>query len=176
MKLQIMSDLHLEMHADRGAEFIRELDPTGVDVLVLAGDITMARDYEDLESVFEPLARKYRKILYVPGNHESQNVAFEKALITKTEPGDVVVTHHMPAPESVPSRFARSAMNAFFVCDMTSHLRDFSPSSGFTGTCTTAATTCSPRPGSSPTRSGIRTRSEASKHSIRRFRSTSELR
>src|SRR5450631_3269273 len=51
MKLQIMSDLHLEMHADRGAEFIRSLDPTGVDVLVLAGDITMARHYEDLENV-----------------------------------------------------------------------------------------------------------------------------
>ena len=28
----------------------------------------------------------------------------------------------MPAPESVPPRFARSAMNAFFVCDMTSYL------------------------------------------------------
>jgi len=31
MKLLIMSDLHLEMHADGGAEFIRSLDPTGVD-------------------------------------------------------------------------------------------------------------------------------------------------
>ena len=70
MKLQIMSDLHLEMHADRGAEFIRSLDPTGVDVLVLAGDVTMARQYEDLENVFKLLARKYRHILYVPGNHE----------------------------------------------------------------------------------------------------------
>ena len=70
MKLQIMSDLHLEMHADGGAELIRGLDATGVDVLVLAGDITMARHYEDLESVFKPLARKYRHILYVPGNHE----------------------------------------------------------------------------------------------------------
>ena len=30
MKLQIMSDLHFEMHADGGAELIRELDPTGV--------------------------------------------------------------------------------------------------------------------------------------------------
>jgi predicted phosphodiesterase len=70
MKLQIMSDLHMEMHADRGAEFIRDLDSTGVDILVLAGDITMARDYEDLENVFKPLARKYRHILYVPGNHE----------------------------------------------------------------------------------------------------------
>ena len=70
MKLQIMSDLHFEMHADGGAGFIRELDATGVDVLVLAGDITMAGQYEDLASVFGPLAQKYRHILYVPGNHE----------------------------------------------------------------------------------------------------------
>ena len=28
MKLLIMSDLHLEMHADGGAEFIRSLDPS----------------------------------------------------------------------------------------------------------------------------------------------------
>ena len=70
MKLQIMSDLHLEMHADGGAELIRDLDPTGVDVLVLAGDITMARHYENLESPFKALAQKYRHILYIPGNHE----------------------------------------------------------------------------------------------------------
>lgn len=61
MKLQIMSDLHLEMHADRGAEFIRHLDPIGVNVL--DGDITMARHYEDLKNVFKLLARKYRHIL-----------------------------------------------------------------------------------------------------------------
>ena len=30
MKLQIMSDLHFEMHADGGAGLIRELDPSGV--------------------------------------------------------------------------------------------------------------------------------------------------
>jgi predicted phosphodiesterase len=199
MKLQIMSDLHLEMHADRGAELIRELDPTGVDVLVLAGDITSARYYEDLENVFKPLARKYRHMLYVPGNHEyyksspkqvtrnlaklvkevpevvipdngavliagqrfiggtmwfrpdpmgelnkrfmhdfsliqdfepwvyDQNIAFEKALATEVEAGDVVVSHHLPAPESVPPRFAGSAINAFFVSDMTSYLRELQP-------------------------------------------------
>jgi Icc-related predicted phosphoesterase len=199
MKLQIMSDLHFEMHADGGAELIRELDPTGVDVLVLAGDIAMARHYADLESVFKPLARKYRHILYVPGNHEyykssptevgrnlakltkavpqvvipendtiviagqrfiagtmwfrpnpttepnkrlmhdfsliqdfepwvyEQNAAFEKVLTTHVEADDVVVTHHLPAFESVPARFARSAMNAFFVCDMASHVREHRP-------------------------------------------------
>jgi predicted phosphodiesterase len=194
-----MSDLHLEMHADRGAELIRELDPTGVDVLVLAGDVTMARSYEDLEDVFKPLARKYRHILYVPGNHEyyrsspkqvagnlaklmreipevvipengavliagqrfvggtmwfprdsmgelnkrfmndfsliqdfepwvyDQNIAFEKVVATEVEASDVVVTHHLPAPQSVAPRFALSALNAFFLSDMTSYLRKFQP-------------------------------------------------
>jgi predicted phosphodiesterase len=194
-----MSDLHFEMHADGGAGLIRELDPTGVDVLVLAGDITMARRYSDLESVFKPLAQKYGHILYVPGNHEyyessprevahnlaklteelpgvaipendvaviagqrfiagtmwfrpdptaepnkrfmrdfsliqdfepwvyEQNVAFEKVLTTHVGADDVVLTHHLPAVESVPARFARSAMNAFFVCDMAPHVRERQP-------------------------------------------------
>ena len=199
MKLQIMSDLHLETHTDGGAEFIRSLDPTGVDVLVLAGDITMARHYEDLENAFKPLARKYRHILYVPGNHEyyrssptqvarnlaklakdvpqvvipengavviggqkfvggtmwfrqdptgqanrrfmsdfsqiqdfepwvyDQNIAFERALAVQAEAGDVVVTHHLPAAQSVPPRFVGSALNAFFVSDMTPYLRELQP-------------------------------------------------
>jgi hypothetical protein len=48
----------VDADGDEGA-FIRELDPTGVAVLVLAGDITMGRNYEDLATVFEPFARKY---------------------------------------------------------------------------------------------------------------------
>ena len=46
-----------------------------------------------------------------------QNAAFEKVLATQVAAGDVVVTHHLPAFDSVPARFARAAMNAFFVCD-----------------------------------------------------------
>jgi hypothetical protein len=53
-----------------------------------------------------------------------RNIAFEKALVTKVESGDIVLTHHLPAPESVAPKFARS-----------------SRSSGFTGTPITAATT-----------------------------------
>jgi predicted phosphodiesterase len=73
VKLQIMSDLHFEMHADGGAGLIRELDPTGVDVLVLAGDITMARHYANLESVFKPLAKKYRHILLAVTSRTSRS-------------------------------------------------------------------------------------------------------
>lgn len=199
MKLQMMSDLHLEMHADGGAELIRELDPTGVDVLVLAGDITTARYYENLERPFKALAQKYRHILYIPGNHEyyksspsqvtrnlvkltkalpevvipqngaveiegqrfvagtmwfrldptaepgkrvmhdfsliqdfepwvyEQNAAFQQVVATRLKASDVVVSHHLPAPASIPERFARSAMNAFFVCDMTSYISERQP-------------------------------------------------
>ena len=38
-------------------------------------------------------------------------------------PGDVVVTHHMPHPRSVALRFAHSALNRYFLHDL-SHLVD----------------------------------------------------
>jgi predicted phosphodiesterase len=194
MKLQIMSDLHFEMHADGGAAFVRALDPAGVDVLVLAGDIASARSYEPLAETFAALAAKYPHVLYVPGNHEyyrsspaevtenlarlarelpsvvvpenrvavvagqrfvagtmwfrsdpvakklrgflsdfhvirgfepwvyEQNAAFERALDADLAPGDVVLTHHLPAPGSVWPRFVGSPLNVFFVCDMTRHI------------------------------------------------------
>ncbi len=108
MKLQIMSDLHFEMHADGGAGFIRELDPTGVDVLVLAGDITMARQYEDLASVFKPLAQKYPHVLYVPGNHEYY----------KSSPTDVArnlakLTKKFPEVRDTRERYGRDLRTAF---------------------------------------------------------------
>lgn len=199
MRLQVMSDLHLEMHRDAGAEFVQQLEPSGVDVLVLAGDICAAGDYDDLAATFARFARRYPRILYVAGNHEyykssptqvtrnlerlssavpslrilnndavvidgqrfiggtmwfhrdpmgevnkrllsdfsmidgfepwvyDQAVAFEKILATKVEEDDVVLTHHLPAPESIDPRHAGSALNAFFLCDMAAHIRDRQP-------------------------------------------------
>jgi hypothetical protein len=158
---------------------------------VLAGDSTMAHRSDALIEAFEPLARKYRHVLYVPGNHEyykaspvevadnlalleralpnvvvpdnrvaviegrrfvagtmwfradpeatrmrgymtdfnvirgfepwvyEQNAAFERTLDRALAPGDVVLTHHLPAPASVWPRFRGSPLNAFFLCDMT---------------------------------------------------------
>lgn len=42
MKLAILSDLHLEMRRKTARKFVDDLDPTGVDVAVLAGDICEA--------------------------------------------------------------------------------------------------------------------------------------
>ncbi len=69
MRIQLMSDLHLEFHADGGASFVESLDPTGVDVLVLAGDISVG---EELPAALGQLCRRFSaaEIVYVHGNHE----------------------------------------------------------------------------------------------------------
>lgn len=66
MKLQIMSDLHLEFHRDGGESFIQSL-PVAADTLIVAGDLTTL---DNLFEAFYLLGRKWKTVLYVPGNHE----------------------------------------------------------------------------------------------------------
>lgn len=70
MKLQVMSDLHFEFTEDSGASFIETLDPTGVDALVLAGDIFVARFGQEVRDILTAFSAKYPKVFYLPGNHE----------------------------------------------------------------------------------------------------------
>lgn len=65
--IRVMSDLHLEFHPDKGQSFIQHQDPTGVDVLVLAGDIAIA---EYLPNVLRHFCAKFRNVVFVAGNHE----------------------------------------------------------------------------------------------------------
>lgn len=69
MRIQVMSDLHLEFHADMGRSFIDALDPTDVDVLVLAGDIGTVASGTLLYGV-GLLTEKYPQVVMVAGNHE----------------------------------------------------------------------------------------------------------
>lgn len=66
MKLRIMSDLHIEHHADKGKSF-GDIPPEDTDILVLAGDIADIWQIKDVLGMFCDL---YPKVLYVPGNHE----------------------------------------------------------------------------------------------------------
>src|SRR4051812_46879005 len=63
MKIQILSDLHLEGGIPR---LLKDFKPSG-DVLVLAGDITSATKRGALDEVFGSVDVP---ILYVLGNHE----------------------------------------------------------------------------------------------------------
>jgi predicted phosphodiesterase len=67
MRLQILSDTHLEFHRDGGEAFFRGLDPSDVDVLVLAGDICAGKD---LVPVLSRFCAIYPRVIHVPGNHE----------------------------------------------------------------------------------------------------------
>ena len=69
MRVQLLSDVHLEFHKDRGRAFVDSLDPTTIDVLILAGDIAVADGIEPGLALFCARYAEAR-VLYVHGNHE----------------------------------------------------------------------------------------------------------
>lgn len=201
MRIQLLSDLHLEFHRDNGAEFLEALDPSDVDVLVVAGDLAPVFG-DAFTPAIEKLCHKYPQVVFVAGNHESYGTNIKdtkarleaiKALFTNfrllqnsvaeiegvrfyggtmwfPEPMDpaaciakvhmndfraitdikraydehkeftdnyrtafskeggtpqVVVSHHLPTPESTPFRFRNSAINHFFCHDMRDAIAEF---------------------------------------------------
>ena len=77
MKVQILSDIHVEFQRDRGRAFIERLNPRGVDVLVVAGDLGLAHD-GTLEEALEALCGRYRHVVFVAGNHEHYGAGREE--------------------------------------------------------------------------------------------------
>lgn len=67
MLVQVVSDLHVEFHADRGRSLLGSLDPTGVDVLVVAGDLGTL---STVGSALRALCARYPHVVFVLGNHE----------------------------------------------------------------------------------------------------------
>lgn len=81
MKVAIGSDIHLEF----GPIALSNSD--AADVLILAGDICMARDFElgdakmyaenkraqRYHAFFEGVSKEFKTVIYVPGNHEHYN-------------------------------------------------------------------------------------------------------
>lgn len=69
MRIQLLSDVHLEFHADYGRAFVASLDPRDVDVLVLAGDIAVG---DGIAGALDLVCARYPDaiVLYVHGNHE----------------------------------------------------------------------------------------------------------
>ncbi len=91
MKVYLASDIHAEFHMDGGESFVKEIDKSLFDVVVLAGDVgTVANCC--LSIFMEKLARQIdgKPVIYVPGNHEYYGTDFQTvANIRKTLPGNV---------------------------------------------------------------------------------------
>lgn len=64
MKIQPASDLHLEF------DHTVTIPNAGADVLVLAGDICMARYMENVDDFFKTVSNEFKDVIYVMGNHE----------------------------------------------------------------------------------------------------------
>ena len=58
------------------------------------------------------LIKNYREEVYF------ENEKAQQFLYAFTQPGDIIITHHMPARRSIHPIFERDAMNCFFLCDM----------------------------------------------------------
>ena len=70
MIIQVISDIHAEFHWDFGDTFINILDPTNVDVLIVAGDLGNIRT---MPKVLSGLCARYAQICVVLGNHSFYN-------------------------------------------------------------------------------------------------------
>jgi predicted phosphodiesterase len=79
VRIQLLSDLHFEFHRDAGESFVSSLEPAGVDVLVLAGDIAVG---DAIPHALELFCRRYAAgtVVYVLGNHEFYIAGRERVL------------------------------------------------------------------------------------------------
>jgi 3',5'-cyclic AMP phosphodiesterase CpdA len=80
MKLQVMSDLHLEFGTT-------SIENAGADILILSGDIILAEligkenHYgRDIEWFFDEVSSRFPEVIYVAGNHEFYRGAWYKTL------------------------------------------------------------------------------------------------
>lgn len=69
MRVQILSDLHLEFDRDGGEAFARDV-PVAGDVLVLAGDVIPLRVTDEVHRAFGWFCERFPHVVFVPGNHE----------------------------------------------------------------------------------------------------------
>jgi Icc-related predicted phosphoesterase len=130
MNIQYCSDLHLEFIKNTYYLHTNRLVPQA-DILVLAGDIIPLWKNLSKEKYFDFLSNSFKKVYWVPGNHEYYNSDISKysALNTKDIRGNVHVVKDMVIPvDGVNLIFSTlwshiSVPNELFI---KSHLTDFS--------------------------------------------------
>ena len=86
VKIQIVSDIHLEF---RGENFQRIIKPS-VPILLLLGDICACgenNDFNTYKKFIQFLSPKFKYIFHVPGNHEYYTSGNQKITLNDTIPG-----------------------------------------------------------------------------------------
>lgn len=91
MKIQLVSDLHLEFGAI-------DIPNAGADTLILSGDITVACVFEKGESItrtrteqlFDQVCKDFKNVVYVLGNHEHYHGDYSRSAVILRD----VLGHH----------------------------------------------------------------------------------
>ncbi len=77
MRMDIISDIHLEFFEDSGDDFVHTWTPDG-EVLILAGDVGGFRHWWQRKSyLIDVLCAKYSQVLFVAGNHDYYGTTLE---------------------------------------------------------------------------------------------------
>ena len=69
MKIQYVSDLHLEFTENTNYIKKNPIKPTG-DILILAGDITLFKKQRNSDWFFDYCSENWKQTYWIPGNHE----------------------------------------------------------------------------------------------------------
>lgn len=64
LRFLVLSDIHTNFHADLGKSFINSLPDKDIEGIIIAGDL------ENIPQNVKMLAKKYKKIFFVAGNHD----------------------------------------------------------------------------------------------------------
>ncbi len=78
MKLHVTSDLHFDHYKDYGDSIIKSLDPTGIDALIIAGDL-MDGSHDQISertNAIKRLCQLYPYVFMVMGNHDYYGSSF----------------------------------------------------------------------------------------------------
>jgi len=82
MRIQIMSDVHFEFwYAGSVGSFLDECK-TDADCLILAGDACSLQNEQDTFDQLSEVCKRYKHVVYVPGNHEFYDVSIDDGLAT----------------------------------------------------------------------------------------------
>lgn len=82
LRLQVVSDIHTEFHADAGREYVTTLPNVGADALVVAGDFGTHKTFSDAMHI---LCERFERIFFVAGNHEYYGSSFTRTTDIITE-------------------------------------------------------------------------------------------
>lgn len=198
----ICSDLHIDFHRDLGKSLVNNLCNKDIDIIVVAGDISESADIEHGISL---LCDKYKKVIYISGNHDYYRSNFDavdkhmsklvsnfsnltwlnndrvtidginfiggtlwyndrrngrqnkhympdfsciqncdpdafnkcdetiKYFKNNIQPGDIVITHHMPSNKCIDIKYINSPINCFFATDVEDIILNNRPSIWISG-------------------------------------------